>query len=129
MDVATREEMLDVLMDLKHDLGKYIRMPLAMLPAGAGNEEVADAVRRGLLETRKGPAGTRSARDLWAACEEESVEELRALPGWGILESAVAKALAWESRLDGGLPRVEVDRDLAAVGDAIQAVTEELVAA
>jgi hypothetical protein len=127
MDAVTREEMLDVLMDLKHDLGKYIRMPLAMLPAGAGDEEVTDAVRRGLLETRRGPAGVRSARGLWDEFTVEAKGALGNRAGWQRLESAVFTALTWEERLAGPLPRLEVDRDLASVGASIQALIEELL--
>ena len=47
------EAQLDLLFDLLHDLGKYIRMPLSLLPDSAGEQEVRNAL---LAQLETGPA-------------------------------------------------------------------------
>lgn len=130
MDAATREEMLDILFDLKHDLGKYVRLPLAMLPAGASDKEVVEAVRHALFATRTGPAGTRPARAIWDDFVAEAKGTLEVRTGWPRLQSSVAAALAWETRVHDratAVSRTEVERDLASVSESIQALIEELL--
>ena len=46
------DDMLDALYDLKHDLGKYIRMPVAMLPADAPVQELREALHAAIFATR-----------------------------------------------------------------------------
>jgi hypothetical protein len=41
-----KEELLEALSDLKHDLGKYIKLPVTMLPREADPSEVALEVKR-----------------------------------------------------------------------------------
>lgn len=38
------DETMDALLDLSHDLGKYLRLPLALLPVDAGPAEVREAL-------------------------------------------------------------------------------------
>ncbi len=131
VDCATpmhSDALIDLLLDLSHDLGKYVRMPLAFLPADADAEAVREAVRKAVLETRQGSKGTRSARSLWEAFLVQGGEALAGLRSFAALEVAVASALAWEERLDaeGGIDRVRAQEDFDAVSTAIRAVTEEL---
>ena len=56
-DKEKREALVEALYDLKHDLGKYIRLPVAMLPSDATEGEVASAVMQGVERTRSGPRG------------------------------------------------------------------------
>src|SRR5258705_320194 len=73
---AEREALLDRVLDLQHDLGKYLRLPLRMLPGDAPANEVHAALREALLETRRAGAGVKSARSLWEAFAGESAAAL-----------------------------------------------------
>lgn len=93
-----RQELAELLADLAHDLGKHLNLPLAMLPPGAAPEEISEAFDRALRRTRHGPAGSRSARQLWGEFRQLTADRLRPLAAFTNLEEAVAKALAWEER-------------------------------
>jgi hypothetical protein len=92
---------LDLLLDLKHDLGKYLVLPFALLPKEAAPAAVHEALARALRETRRGPRG---------------------------VQTAVDRALAWEQALDAPAPldRAAVERDLRAVQEAISALIAEV---
>jgi len=82
---------LEVLDDLAHDLGRHIRLPLALLPIGAPPTEVAAAALRAVQRTRTGPRGVFGAGDLLA-------DFLKAVPAkhrgdCAALEDAVAQAV------------------------------------
>jgi hypothetical protein len=94
-----REDLIELLRDLRHDLGKYIRLPLAMLPREAGDEEVRSALRQALQATRRGPAGDVPARAIWQQFLEQCRGNLP-LPSWPRLCEAVGEALALEGQLD-----------------------------
>jgi hypothetical protein len=134
MPEANREELLELLVDLKHDLGKYIRLPVAMLPRDAGADEVRAALRQALLSTRKSATGTRSARQIWEAFLAEAGDRLRESPGFTRLAGAVETALAWEGNAGSGagvedgaaLDRRQLEQDLGGVGQAIALLMEEL---
>jgi len=125
-----REKLLEVLSDLKHDLGKYIRLPFTMLPPGADWDETRTALRHALLETRSGPGGVLSARALWSRFKETAGGRLGAFSGWIALEAAVERALAWEACVegDGPLPRDDIERDLSAISGGIQKLRLEVAA-
>ena len=105
-------------MDLRHDLGKYLRMPLRMLPEEASEAALREAVGLALRQTRRAASGVRSARELWGA----AAPALRALavasPRYLELEAAVSAALALEARLDAPEPfdRAEAEALLFEVG-------------
>lgn len=123
------EDALDALLDLKHDLGKYLRLPLTALPPEASDTDLREAVRTALFKTRRGPAGTRAARDLWCAFRDDVGAELTSRPAWTDLREAVEHALAWEAALEGNgrrVVRAEVERDFAAVTAAIQRLITDL---
>lgn len=124
----THEDALDRVLDLQHDLGKYLRLPLRMLPRAAGPAELRVAVHEALLETRRGPAGVRSARALWEAFVAESAA-LMARPAFAALAAAMEVALAWEAALAqpaAALPRARIDEDFAAVQAAIAALRDDV---
>jgi hypothetical protein len=116
------DDAVDALMDLSHDLGKYLRLPLAMLPPDAGPAAVRGAVETALRRTRVGPSGIRAAREIWEGLREEIAGPLAGNPGFQELEEAVERALAWEAALDGG--REDLDR--AAVAADFEAVAERI---
>ncbi len=115
------DDLLDALSDLQHDLGKYIAMPVTMLPASASDADLREALRSALLETRRSPAGIRSARSLWDAFLAEVGDALTETPGWRPLNAAVDRALAWEARLAGNAPL-----DRGAVTDDLRAVSTQV---
>jgi len=128
-DQLSRDDVLDALLDLKHDLGKYLRMPLAMLPAEATESEVREALETALLKTRSGPKGVRTAEDLWSAFTEEVGSALDGYEATAGLREAVARALEWKdalARQDTVVDREQVQADMSAVGEAIQRTIEEV---
>ncbi|MCA9539880.1 MAG: hypothetical protein KC620_13375 [Myxococcales bacterium] len=120
------QDLQDALDDLQHDLGKYIRLPLTMLPADADADAVRAAATTALLRTRRGADGPVSAEQLWLRFCDEADGALDALQGWARLTAAVDRALAWRAALDGRLDRAVLTADLSAVGDAIRALRAEL---
>ena len=127
MSPEARDELVDALSDLRHDLGKYLRLPLAMLPAGAAADAVREAARAALLRTRRGPRGVSSAAEIWA----EARPELEPLDRWragGPLVDAVDAALRWTHRLDApdALDRAALVADLGGVTTAIDALLMEV---
>ncbi len=121
MSTDPKEELLEALFDLAHDLGKYLRLPLAWLPAEATEAEVREALERALLRTREG-----AARALWDRFREETGGGAEGLDSFPALAAAVAQALSWEDRLAGPIDRAAALHDLSAVGDAIRTAIEEL---
>lgn len=123
------EDLVDLLLDMKHELGKYLVMPVAMLPAAATDDQLRGAALRALTQTRPSQGGApRSAARLWQDFAAEGGPGLKGLAGYPALESAVAGALAWQGPLQEvsgtDAEAARVDRaallsDLRAVGDAI----------
>ncbi len=110
----------DLLADLAHDLGKYIRLPLAMLPLGADDDAVRAAAEDALLRTRRGPSGITSAAEIW----NEFLGELDAEPAWLLpLREAVERALAYVEDLHVA-PTDQIRADLEAVTPAIRVALE-----
>lgn len=119
------EEIIEALADLKHDLGKYLRMPLAMLPADASDAEVREAIRAAVFETRKTPKGVRGASDIWEAFLDEARGSISEYAGFAALDEAVGAALAWGDA-DRSPDRELAGADMARVSEAIQRLIEEV---
>jgi len=126
-----KTEIVDAILDVKHDLGKYLRMPIAMLPADSPDPLVREALIQALRRTRTGPRGPRSARSIWDAFSAEVAEALGKEPAFAALAQAVARALAWEDRAAAAAPidRSSVEADFAAVGARIQELLQEVSSA
>ena len=124
----SRDDLLDALFDLKHDLGKYLRWHLSTAPEDAGPERFREALATALLCTRTGPRGDRAAREIWEKFEGETGSALDGYPARAALSIAVRRALGHERALapDAPLDRGEIRRDLGAVSDAIRALIEEV---
>ena len=124
-----KEELLEALSELKHDLGKYIKLPVTMLPWEVDPGEVALEVKRAIHRTRRGPDGDRSAADIFGAFTAEWEGEIRAFKGYRRLCQAVAQAISWSARVDEGpetWSRKDVEADLKMVGETIQALMREI---
>ena len=123
------DDLIDALMDLKHDLGKYIRIPFSMLPQTASAREVESALETALRRTRSGPSGVRSAKEIWDVFAEEAGDALESKKEYGALARAVAKALSHEAALCGSVPmpdRETLEADMTDVGKCIQELVEEV---
>ena len=122
------EAQLDLLFDLLHDLGKYIRMPLSLLPDSAGEQEVRNALEQALMRTRSGSGEVHSARVIWETFISDSESGVTAFTCWIPLQSAVEDALSWGERLASQAPiaRGEVMADFGRVPEAIRALIIEI---
>ncbi len=123
------DDLIDALMDLKHDLGKYIRIPFSMLPRTASARDVESALETALRRTRSGPFGVRSAKEIWDAFAAEAGDALESKKEYGALARAVAKALSHEAALCGSVPmpdRETLEADMTDVGKCIQELVEEV---
>ena len=123
------DDLIDALMDLKHDLGKYIRIPFSMLSQTASAGEVESALETALRRTRSGPSGVRSAKEIWDAFAGEVGDVLKSKKEYGALAGAVEKALSHEAALGGSAPmpdRETLEADMAKVGKCIQELVEEV---
>ena len=118
---------LDLLLDLKHDLGKYLLLPIALLPSDADAAALHDALERALRKTRSTRGVTRSAREIWQGFQAELADELAPGSGLDDLRVAVERALAWEHALaaHAAIDRGAVERDFAAVQTAIAVLIDE----
>jgi hypothetical protein len=122
-----RDALLDVLSDLRHDLGKYLRLPLAMLPADAAADEVREAARTALIRTRRGPRGVSTAAEIWSEARHDLEPLARWRAGAGLAE-AIEAALRWTGALDAPTPldRAALFSDLGGVTTAIDALLLEV---
>jgi hypothetical protein len=120
------EDLIDAILDLEHDLGKHIRLPVALLPENADDSDLRETVLRAIGRTRSGPRGMQSARALWEAFVDEAGAALSANPAFEALHGAVERAIAWEGRAAAGekLNRCALEADLAAVGARIRALRD-----
>jgi hypothetical protein len=118
---------LDLLLDLKHDLGKYLVLPIALLPEGADAAELRSALERALRQTRSSRGVTRSAREIWQSFDAELAEVLAPGSGLDDLRLAIERALEWEHALavHDALDRSAIERDFAAVQSAIAVLIDE----
>jgi len=124
------EALEECLFDLKHDLGKYVKLPLGMLPKDAPWDQVVAQVRLAVYETRKGPRGVISAADLFSAFADEWRATLSGTPSFQGLERAVHEACALPDRVakgQGAISRDEAERMLGAVSVSIQALMDEVL--
>ena len=123
-----KEVLVDLLFDLLHDLGKYLRMPVALLPESASSQQVRAAVEQALLRTRSGPDGSCSARWIWEHFLSEIGLALPHFAGWELLRKSVENVLAWEKKLDGlhSGDREAIMADFQEVPAAIRALIVEV---
>ncbi len=125
---AVDPDVIDAILDLKHDLGKHIRLPVSLLPEDASDAELRETVTRALTKTRSGPTGTRSARDIWEGFVAEAVGAVSSRKAFAPLLESVARALEWEGRAAAGeaLDRRSLALELEAVGTRIQELLDEV---
>lgn len=121
----SRDDLVDALLDLQHDLGKYLRLPLAMLPPDASEDDLRQAAADALLRTRRGPTGVTPAATVWRDFLAEVGDALDARPSFQALGATVDRALAHGACV--ATADVSALRaDLSAVSPAIRAVLDEV---
>lgn len=118
--VPIDRDLLEAVEDLAHDLGRHIRLPLALLPIDAGPAQLREALERGVRRTRTGPRGAYSAEDLLADFSAEVPEALQ--PDLADLSAAVAAAMALLDADSAETTRDGISARLDAVGAAIAAL-------
>lgn len=125
--------LLDTLLDLKHDLGKHLLLPLSLLPKDAAAADVVQAAQDALQRTRRGPQGEQSARALWDEFVNEHAGQLDNSKAYAALAQIVEVALAWESALCMPTPdlahaakREDITHDFKQVGLSIVALIAEV---
>ena len=118
-DPALRE----LLEDLRHDLVKYVRLPLRMLPGDADLDAVRGAVECALLRTRESPQQVLSAREIYAQAKPALLAASANPVRLQAFEAALTRVLAWEACLGGAraLDRAQLEADLAALAGALDA--------
>ena len=62
---ASVEELCDLTAQLKHDLGKYVAFQSRWLDPASDIDELRAALIADLVETHRGPNGTRSSVEIW----------------------------------------------------------------
>ncbi|MBN2715498.1 MAG: hypothetical protein JXX14_06560 [Deltaproteobacteria bacterium] len=68
---TAKDELIDILLDLKHDLGKYLFLHLSHLTADSPVEATLEALRVALLETRVVGGKPQSAAEIWQRYRQE----------------------------------------------------------
>jgi hypothetical protein len=118
----------EALIDLKHDLAKYIRMPVAWLSPAANQEDLRAALKLALFETRVQGDQRVSAREIWEQFRAEFGDNLAQTSGGKTLVDAVERALRWGDHLEDPAPleRATILGDMERVGSEIRAIIEEV---
>ncbi len=80
--MSALDDILDDLDDLLHDLGKYIVLPISLLPDTATQDELRSALDTALFRTRRGPTGVQSAESIWTSFCEGSGNLIKEYPGF-----------------------------------------------
>jgi hypothetical protein len=92
-------ETLELLYDLKHDLGKYVQLPFMMLPQDAEEYDIRDALRVGLFETRSVNNQVKTAKDIWHFFEEALNNQLDS-QSFKLIKDAVIEVFELEKYLN-----------------------------
>ena len=90
----------ELLYDLKHDLGKYVQIPVAMLPDNAGKPEIKDALNRALYKTRIAGGKVQSAEQIWQDYHNRLLKLWDDKSALSELETAVLQILGLAGQFD-----------------------------
>lgn len=100
LNQLNQDDVVDALMDLKHDLGKYLLIPFSMLSDFPTKQDVHEAIRNALFATRKKGDQFIPAVDLWNGFLDEVGAFVQKLNGFHRLDAAVKKVLGLKTLLD-----------------------------
>ena len=104
---------------VRHDLGKYVTLEAAWVPDDAAPEVLAASLRQDLLATRRGPAGTSSAVEVWAELRA-ALGPLAEAPEARQIDAAMETVAAHLPALSAPVPDPEALRRLAASAEAVR---------
>jgi hypothetical protein len=107
----------EVLDSLRHDLAKYLSLPLRMLPDDASAEILRAALEQALEHTRRGAHQTRRADEIYAELRAQLLAVAPPATRVRELDETVARALGWRDvlRRRERLDRPAIERDFAAL--------------
>ena len=128
-DADSPVELLDSLYDLQHDLGKHIRLPVALLPEDAEPSAVRQAIGAALRRTGQHQGKPKGAKIIWREFCAQHATQLEMYSTWSGLVEAVSTAIAWEDALDQterDIPRETVLRDFTSLARAIDRMIDEV---
>ena len=97
-----KDELIEILIDLKHDLGKYLFLHLSHLTVDSPADMVKDALKAALFETRKVGGRIQTALEIWDRYRDEIDALGYAFSGYGLLQEAVREALEMSRFLESG---------------------------
>ncbi len=114
------DNIVDLLYDLKHDLGKYIVLPVAMLPASSDSSAVKKALYNALYKTRVKGDESVSALQIWNGYKYKIKKQL-SCELWSLLNGAVDKVLALDMVVssESFVHRDTVLKELTGLSDTI----------
>lgn len=99
-----KDELIDILMDLKHDLGKYIFLHLSHLTTDSPSDLIEDALHVALFKTRKISGQYQTAEQIWIRYKKEIEALDYSFPSYERLTKCVDAALSMESFLESSPP-------------------------
>ena len=97
---TVKDELIDILLDLKHDLGKYLFLHLSHLTSDSPAETTLDALKVALFETRTVGGRVESAEAIWGRYRQEIDALNYAFAGYDRLIRCVEDALAMRGFVD-----------------------------
>jgi hypothetical protein len=123
-----KEEKLEALDSLRHDLGKYLRMPIAFLPSESSAKEVREALVMALHQTKSQGGRYESAREIWEAFVAKNAQNLEEIQEYLVLVDVVERAFRWERALEDEelLDQSAITRDLGEVYSQITRLIGEV---
>ena len=89
-----KDELTDILLDLKHDFGKYLFLHISHLTHDSPDDMVREALHTALFETRKIGGSVRCAEEIWMQYRAEIDALNYAFAGYDRLVRAIDDALA-----------------------------------
>lgn len=119
--------LLEAAQDARHDLGKYICMNQRWLEEDAPHAQGVEALQADLLRTQSGPAGDRSAFELWM---ELGPPLHGSGPEVSTVDAALGRLAAHRSAIEAGQVSAETlaacTADCKAIAAALKTLTRRL---
>jgi hypothetical protein len=105
----SRVAIAEILVDLAHDLGRYLAMQTNNLGPEASRDDLLECLRADLLQTRRSGAGVYDAAEIWAPYRER-LQEIAEQDGFRqtfVGMSEIVAALPWVREGDLGEPEAQ----------------------
>ncbi|MBN2340039.1 MAG: hypothetical protein JXX29_09595 [Deltaproteobacteria bacterium] len=125
-----KDELIDILMDLKHDLGKYVFLHLSHLTTDSPADMIEEALHAALFETRKIGVEHQSAEQIWLRYKSEIDALDYPFGGYERLVNAANETLAMKRFLTSGgesaPPHVgQIQKIARGISETIMQIIEE----